>query len=137
MKSDDDDDADGVITTRSTQNVCNVSHLKRRHLIMAILLLHNQQIIVQQLKISGLGSVVLPKKKKRYIRNKSVTTTEIINLLLSLFTHGMIPCSNGSLGYQEMTFMQYTKQLLIIKLIIMDMMRKSTSSLLHSAVDHW
>ena len=34
--------------------------------MMAILLLYNQQIIVQLLMISGLGSVVLPKKKKKY-----------------------------------------------------------------------
>jgi hypothetical protein len=67
MNSDCDDadaDADGVITNLSTQNVCNRSHLKTRHVIMVILLLYNQQIVVQLWMISGLGPVVLPKKKK-------------------------------------------------------------------------
>jgi hypothetical protein len=56
MNSDDAaDDANGVITTCSTQSVHNISHLKRRHVLMAILLLYNHQIIVQLLMISGLG----------------------------------------------------------------------------------
>ncbi len=66
INSDDDDDyADGVISTRGTQNVCSISQLKRKQIITAILLLYNQQIIVQLLMISGLGPIVLPKKKKK------------------------------------------------------------------------
>jgi hypothetical protein len=34
---------------------------------------------------------------------------------LNLFTHGLIPCSNGSLGYQEKIFMLYTKQIMNYK----------------------
>ena len=37
---------------------------------MVILLLYNQQIIVQLLMTSGLGTVVLPKKNKRYTRKR-------------------------------------------------------------------
>ena len=108
---DHDNDLDGGITTCSTtENVSNRSNLKRMNVMMAILLLYNQQIIVQLLMISGLGSVVLPKKKKKFMRKRNVTATDIIKLLLSLFTHRVIPCSNGSLGYQEKIIMQYTKQ---------------------------
>jgi hypothetical protein len=79
MNSSDDDadaDADGVITNLSTQNVCNRSHLKTRHVIMVTLPLYDQQIIVQLWIISGLGPVVLPKKNKK----ESVATTKVINL---------------------------------------------------------
>jgi len=37
---------------------------------MAIILLYNQQIIVQLLMISGLGSVVLPKNKKKFTHER-------------------------------------------------------------------
>jgi hypothetical protein len=68
---DHDDDLDGVITTCSTtENVSNRSNLKRMHVMMAILLLYNQQIIVQLVMISGLGSVVLPKKTKKFMHKR-------------------------------------------------------------------
>jgi len=68
---DHDDDLDGVITRCSTtENVSNRSNLKRMHVMMAILLLYNQQIFVQLVMISGLGSVVLPKKTKKFMRKR-------------------------------------------------------------------
>jgi hypothetical protein len=80
MSSDADADADGVVSTHSTQNVCNISHLKRRHVIMASLLLYNQQIMVQLLMIRGFCLIVLPKKKRDTHVKESITTTESISV---------------------------------------------------------